>query len=75
MGTGPGWKLVVSVGFIPMCYRGLISLNQNVAGRGDTGDAKCGINFPLISTVWSPVMAVCDTLSGRTNPVEGIVLY
>ena len=76
MGTGPSWKLVVvNVGFIPMCYRGLSSLNQNVARMGDTGYAKCGINFPLVAIVGSPVMAVCDTVPGRTNPVEGIVLY
>ena len=76
MGTGPGWKLVVvSVGFIPKSYGELSSLNQNVARRGDTGHAKCGINFPLVATVGSPVMVVCDTLPGMTNPVEGIVLY
>ena len=76
MGTGPGRKLVVvSVGFIPKSYGELSSLNQYVAMSGDTGQTKCGINFPLVATVGSPVMAVCDTLPGRTNPVEGIVLY
>ena len=76
MGTGPGWKLVVvSVGFIPKRYRELSSLNQYVARSEDTGHTKCGINFPLVATVGSLVMAVCDTVPERTNPVEGIVTY
>ena len=76
MGKGPSWKLVVvSVGSISMYYRGLSPLNKNVARRGDTGHAKCGINFPLVATIGSPVMAVCATLPGRTNLVEGMVLY
>ena len=62
-------------GAISMCYRGLSPLNQNVARRGDMGHAKCGINFPLVATVGYPVMAVCDTVRGRTNPDEGVVLY
>ena len=75
MDKGPGWKLVVvSVGSISTCYRGSSPLNQNVARTGDTGHAKCGINFPLVAIVGSPVMAVCDT-TGRINLVEGIVLY
>ena len=76
MGKGPGWKLVVvSVGSISMCYRGLSPLNQNVARRGETGHAQCGINFPLVATVGSPVVVVCDTFPGSTNLTEGIVLY
>ena len=76
MGTGPGRRLVVvSVGFIPKSYRGLSSLNQNVSRSGDTGHTKCGINFPLVATVGSPVMAVCDAVPGKTKSVEGIVLY
>ena len=75
MGTGPGYKLVpVSVCFISICYRGLDPLNRNVARSGDTGHAKCRINFLPVATVGSPVMAVCDTMPGRTNPVEGIAL-
>ena len=70
------WRIVVvSVGFISMCYRGLSPANQNIARRGDTGHVKCGINFPPVAKVGSPVIAVCDTVPGRTNPVEGIVLY
>ena len=34
-----------------------------------------GLIFPPAATVGSPVMAVCDTVPGRINPVEGIVIY
>ena len=60
---------------ISNCYRGWNPLNRNVAGVGDTGHAKCGINFPPVATVGSPVMAVCDAVPGRINPHEGIVIY
>ena len=68
MGTGPGRKLVVvSVGFIPMSYRGFSSLNQNVTLSGDTGHPKCGIDFPLVETVGSLVMAMCNG-AGENKP-------
>ena len=56
---------------LPICD----PLNQNIARRGDTGHTKCRINFLPVATVGSPVMAVCDTLPGRINPVEGIVIH
>ena len=31
--------------------------------------------FPPDAAVGSPVMAVCDTLPGSTNPVDGIAIY
>ena len=34
-----------------------------------------GLTFPPAAIVGSPVMAVCDTVPGRINPVEGIVIY
>ena len=34
-----------------------------------------GLIFPPVATVGSPAVAVCDTVPGRTNPVEGIVIY
>ena len=34
-----------------------------------------GLIFPPAATVGSPVMAVCDTVPGRINLVEGIVIY
>ena len=76
MGTGPGSKLVpVSVCSISICYRGVDPLNQNVAGVRDTGHAKCWINFPPATIVGSPVMAMWDTMPGRTNPIEEIFIY
>ena len=60
--------------------RGLDPLNRNVSmkerkSKREMGHAKCGINFPSGAAVGSPVMAVCDTMSGSTNPIEGIDIY
>ena len=41
----------------------------------ETVHPKCGINFPPTATVGSLVMAVCDTVPGGTNPVEGVIIY
>ena len=81
MGTGPNKKLVlVSVCSISICYRGLDPPNRNVTmkerkSEREMGHAKCGINFPPATAVGSPVMAVWDTMPGRTNSIEEIVIY
>ena len=76
MGTGPGLKLVrVSVCSISICYRGWNPLNRNVAKFVNRDMQRVGLIFPPAATVGSPVMAVCDTVPGRINPVEGIVIY
>ena len=61
--------------FYPKCYRGCDPSNRDVARSGDTGHTKCQINFLLVATVGSPVMAVCDAVPGRINSFEGIVIY
>ena len=44
--------------------------------RGEIRDiSSVGLIFPPDAAVGSPVMAVCDTVPGRINPVEGIVIY
>ena len=76
MGTGLGLKLVlVSICSTSKSYRGCDPLNRDVARSGDTGHAKCRINFLPVASVGSPVVVVCDTLPGRINPVEGIVIH
>ena len=37
------------------------------------GINSVGLIFPPVAIVGSPAVAVCDTLPGRTNPVEEIV--
>ena len=37
--------------------------------------SSVGLIFPPDAAVGSPVMAVCDTLSGSTNPIEEVVIY
>ena len=75
-GTRPGLKLViVSRCSISICYRGYDPLNRNVAKFLNKRHTKCRINFLPGATVGSPVMAVWDTLPGRTNPTEEIDIY
>ena len=71
MGTGPGLKLVlVSMSPISKCYRGYDPLNRNVAGSGNAGHHQCGINFPPVATVGSPVMAGVITVPGEQTQLK-----